>query len=70
MKDVEDEVFTSLIVDGIKVGNIRLSSFPETGRGLAATKDIRKHETLLTISTRRLLNLKVIGEDFDFDWRT
>lgn len=69
MQDEHDRVLESLIYDGIRINKLCLASFPETGRGLAATESIRKDEILLTIPPRHILNLKVVGKEFGFDWR-
>lgn len=62
------QVLESLKYDGIRINKLELASFLETGRGLAATKTLKKHEILMTIPTRHLINLKVIGKEWSFDW--
>lgn len=69
MQDEYDKILQSLSYDGIRVSKLQLTSFPDTDRGLGATTAIKRNEILLTIPNRHLLNLKVVGKEFDFDWR-
>lgn len=69
MRDDHDRVLDSLTLPGVRLNKLTLAEFPGSGRGLAATTDIRRDEILLTIPTKYLLNLKVIGKTFGFDWR-
>lgn len=69
MKDDHNRVLESLMYDGIRINKLRLASFSDTGRGLAATELIEQHENLITVPTRYLLNLKVIGKEWSFDWK-
>lgn len=69
MQDEHDRVLRSLQHDGIRINKLRLADFPGTGRGLAAKTCIKKNEILLTIPPKYLLNLKIVGKAFGFDWK-
>lgn len=69
MQSEYDQILQSLSYDGIRISKLQLTSFPNTDRGLGTTSAVKKNEILLTIPNRHLMNLKVIGQEFGFDWR-
>ncbi|ORY76590.1 hypothetical protein BCR37DRAFT_389315 [Protomyces lactucae-debilis] len=63
------ELYSSLIQEGVSASSLKLKDFPETGRGLAATRTISPGETLLSIPFRHLINLKTIAKSLGTDWK-
>ena len=59
----------SLLTDGIKWTKLDISNFDDTARGIIATDQIKKGETLITVPLRQIINLKNIATDLRLDWR-
>lgn len=70
MQDEYSELLETLLYDGLRVKHLKLAAFEETGRGLAATAEVRPGETLMTIPIRHLLNLKNAGKELGLDWKS
>lgn len=59
----------SLLHDGIRIKKVKLSAISDTDRGLIAVSQIKPGDTLITVPTRHLLNLKTIGAEVGFNWK-